>query len=31
MLGKGWEEVASGIDSWFDSVLDAPQPRAPMP
>jgi alpha-beta hydrolase superfamily lysophospholipase len=23
MLGDGWEEVAAGIDSWLDGVLDA--------
>ena len=26
MLGEGWEEVAAGIDSWLDGVLDAPDP-----
>ena len=24
MVGEGWEEVAAGIDSWLDGVLDAP-------
>lgn len=24
MIGEGWEEVAAGIDSWLDGVLDAP-------
>ena len=24
MVGEGWEEVATAIDSWLDGVLDAP-------
>ena len=26
MVGEGWEEVAGGIDSWLDGVLEAPVP-----
>ena len=29
MLGEGWEEVAAGIDSWLDGVLDTPDPGRP--
>lgn len=29
VLGPGWEDVAAGIDSWLDGVLDAPVPTVP--
>jgi hypothetical protein len=28
MVGEGWEEVAAGIDSWLDGVLETPMPPA---
>jgi pimeloyl-ACP methyl ester carboxylesterase len=29
MVGEGWDEVAAGIDSWLDGVLDAPAQAPP--
>jgi hypothetical protein len=26
MVASDWQEVAEGIDSWLDGVLDAPTP-----